>query len=119
MKILLDNGADINFGLDMMSIRDRPNSIAIGDDSEFHTALFWAVRARNLGSVRFLLSNGAAIAGSTMHKETPLHEASYLGVLAILELLLNYCPDQTHLDLKGVRFKNSEKLRISRNSGHN
>jgi len=79
MRLLLDYGADVNFCPD-------PNSYPW---RRYETALATAVRSSNLDGTRFLLDNGAILAGnSDRDGKTVLEIAASNGDLLIFDLLI-------------------------------
>jgi hypothetical protein len=103
MSLLLENGAWIDYGLDRSIIKISDSIDSLSNDEDVHSALVWAVRANNFEAVKYLLDRGASIAGSTVNKETPLHEAAYLGSYEILQILICHHPHRQYFDLKGVQ----------------
>lgn len=95
VSAMLQRGVDAN-------IKDYDNT----------TALYWAVRAKNMGAATLLLHCNADVNSiNTKRRRTPLHKAAEEGDRPFVELLLSAGADPTITDYKGRSPREAASLR--------
>jgi len=106
MKVLIDNGADVNVGVTRLKITPlqiaaRRGNVEMANlliasgakvnqpDHEGASALHFAVRSGKNDIAELLISNGAEVNSKDNEEYTPLHNAAWNGHLETVELLVN------------------------------
>ncbi|MCP4334372.1 MAG: hypothetical protein GY785_17075 [Gammaproteobacteria bacterium] len=106
MKLLIDNGADVNVGVTRLKIAPlqiaaRNGNVGMANllivsganvnqpDHEGASALHFAVRGGKNDIAELLISNGAEVNAKDNEEYTPLHNAAWNGHLETVELLVN------------------------------
>lgn len=106
MKILIDNGADVNIGstrlkftplqiaarrgnVEMVTLLIASGADVNLPDHEGASALHFAVRSGENEAVDLLITNGAEVNAIDYEEYTPLHNAAWNGHLETVELLVS------------------------------